>query len=121
MMTNGLLTLTYVKNEPKRSQKSGKFYTMTTLRFHELGDKWISGFGNEQTERWVVGDKVDVEIYEEDYQGKAYTKFRLPKKEWSGSGGGSPSLEPRIAALEARVTAIELLLPSKSTVSSLPF
>lgn len=87
-------TLTYVKNEDKVS-KNGKPYTSTSIKVMELGDVFINGFGNRQTLNWNANDKVMIEIYEEEYNGKTYKKFKAPHP--------NELFEQRIAKLEAAV------------------
>lgn len=89
-------TLTYVKPEQKVSAKTGKPYTIVTIKTQETADAWISGFGNKESDKWQGGDKVDLDVYTEDYNGKTYTKFRM--------------VDPVMAKLadhEARLKALE--------------
>jgi len=70
--------LTYVRNEDKIS-KAGKPYTRCSIKTEGTGDEWIDGFSNESTKSWQVGDEVELELYDDEYQGKVYKKFRTPK------------------------------------------
>lgn len=67
--------LTYVSNTPKVS-KAGKPYTSCSIKTVEHGEEWLNGFGNAQTKSWNPGDEVEVDVYEEEYMGKTYTKFK---------------------------------------------
>lgn len=78
------LTLTYIRNEEKTS-KAGKKYTACSIKTLEHGDKWLNGFGNAQTKDWEErkldlpqGENliVEAEVFEEEYNGQKYTKFR---------------------------------------------
>ena len=80
------ITLTYVSNEEKVSQNNKK-YTACSIRCAEFKNPedptkevWINGFGNSETKTWNTGDTVDVEIYDEEYQGKTYKKFKTLDK-----------------------------------------
>lgn len=73
------LTLTYVKNEDRVSKK-GKPYVSCSLRAIEFGETYINGFGNYETKQWQIGDMIDVEVYDEEYQGKTYKKFKVPNQ-----------------------------------------
>lgn len=84
-------TLTFVNNEKKVS-KNGKPYTSASLKFQELGDVWVNGFGSKTTELWTVGNKITVDLYEEEYNGKVYKKFNALDK--------TDLLEMRVAKLE---------------------
>jgi len=106
------ITLTYVSNEDKIS-KNDKKYTACSIRCAELKnpeddtkEMWINGFGNSETKSWDVGDVVDVELYDEEYNGKTSKKFKTIKKEDQLSG----TLNEVIAKLKetiARVDALE--------------
>lgn len=84
--------ITYVRSEEKVS-KGGKKYTSVSLKTKEYGEnEWINGFGNAATANWKVGDKVQVFIFQEEYNGRVSTKFKTASKE--------DLLEIRIGKLE---------------------
>ncbi len=63
--------------------KNGKPYTRQTLKVESKGDRYISGFLNESTRGFQVGDEVDIVITEAtamDKQGRPYLNWALPKK-----------------------------------------
>jgi len=68
--------LTFVKNEQKTS-KAGKPYTACAIKTEATGNEYLNGFGNKVTATWLEGDEVDIEIYEEEYNGKMYKHFRM--------------------------------------------
>jgi hypothetical protein len=70
------LKIESIKNEDKTS-KNGKPYVACSIK---SGGEYYNGFGNAQTKSWQVGDEVEVETYEEEYNGKMYKKFRVPKE-----------------------------------------
>ena len=58
--------------------KNGRPFARASVRFIEMGEDYFGGFWNDKLEE---GAKVDVEVYEEVYEGKTYKKFRVAKKE----------------------------------------
>ncbi len=44
--------------------KLGKPYERVSIKTEEYGDKWLSGFGNEQNKEWKEGDEVTLEVKE---------------------------------------------------------
>ncbi len=93
------INLTYVKNKEiqyskKENPKTGSPYEyfFCSIRCKELKDSegkevWINGFGNDTTKSWEDslmamdrdnrGLSADVHIYDEDYEGKTYKKFKF--------------------------------------------
>lgn len=86
------VTLTYCNNEKKVS-KAGKPYVSCAIKTQEHGDTWFNGKGNAVTQMWQVGDIVPVTLFDEEYNGKMYKKFR--------------TVDPDIAILEERVIELE--------------
>ena len=63
--------------------KQGKPYSRHTLKIESRGDRFISGFANETSKQWSVGQEVDIIITESDKMdknGKPYLNWSLPKK-----------------------------------------
>ncbi len=63
--------------------KNGKPYTRQTLKVESKGDRYISGFLNDATKGFAIGDEVDIVITEAtavDKQGRPYLNWSLPKK-----------------------------------------
>lgn len=61
----------------------GYSYSRQTLKVESKGDRYISGFLNEATKGFAVGDEVDILITESDKldkNGKPYLNWSLPKK-----------------------------------------
>lgn len=71
------LKIEFIKHEEKTSTKTGKPFTTCSIK---SGGEYYNGFGNAQTKSWQVGDEVEVETYEEEYNGKMYKKFKVPKE-----------------------------------------
>lgn len=75
------LTKIFATNKDKQGNilmsKNNKPYTRMSIKCSEHGDKWISGFQNQQNQNWKEGDRVEV-IIKENGQ---YLNFDVPKKE----------------------------------------
>lgn len=84
-----------IKNETKVSKTSGKNYIICGIK---IDSQWLNGFGSKITEGWQPGMTVEIDVYEEEYNGKMYKKFKLLKKE--------DLLEARISNLEKRLDAV---------------
>lgn len=86
---NNMEKILYVKidstdreGKPLVSAK-GYSYSRQTLKVESKGDRYISGFLNEATKGFAVGDEVDILITESDKldkNGKPYLNWSLPKK-----------------------------------------
>lgn len=103
------LKIESIKNEDKTS-KNGKPYVACSIK---SGGEYYNGFGNAQTKSWQVGDEVEVDIYEEEYNGKMYKKFRVPK-ETDLIKTTLELLGNEILALKDRVGRLEKLLPENA-------
>jgi len=62
--------------------KSGKPYTKCSIKTLDKNKQevWINGFGNNTTKGWADGQEVELDIYQEEYQGKMRLKFRDVKE-----------------------------------------
>lgn len=60
--------------------KSGKTYlACSILTVDKNGvEQWLNGFGNETTKSWRDGQTVELEIYQEEYNGQVKLKFKEP-------------------------------------------
>lgn len=50
-------------NHKEQTSKKGEPYTRCGIKYR---GKWYSGFGDEVTKNWDVGDEVDVDLWEEE-------------------------------------------------------
>src|SRR3990167_2936691 len=68
-----------VKNENKVS-KNGKAYKACSIKtVGKTGvEFWLNSFGNNTTESWQEGQTVELECFEEEYNGKKSWKFKTP-------------------------------------------
>lgn len=93
-------TLQTVKNEKKVSSQ-GNDYIRCSIK---VAGKWYSGFGDENTLQWQPGQQVEVDLFQEEYNGKMYGKFAiLPPN----------PLEERIAHLEKALNQVIKFLKEK--------
>ena len=69
------VTLTGVYREQKTSQRTGKPFTSLRIQTQEHGDKWLSGFGNQDNANWDKGQTVEIEV---EQKGE-YLNFNTPK------------------------------------------
>jgi len=65
--------------------KYNKPYFKVGIQCNEFGDTWINGLMPFNPTNWQ-GTTQDLEVYDEDYQGKTYKKFKLPAKEDKAGG-----------------------------------
>jgi len=67
-----------------------------------------NGFGDERTLNWNKGETVELELFEEEYNGKMQHKFKLPK---AARGGASIDLSGVFEQLGRIETKLDSLLP----------
>lgn len=92
------LTKVFVNDKDKNgnplvSSKTGKPYKKVAIKTEQHGDKWLSGFANDNDEKlfWKEGQEVEIFV-EENGQ---WLNFKTP--------GKIDSLEARVKALEDKV------------------
>tara|TARA_Y100001938_G_scaffold130564_1_gene186664 strand:+ start:292 stop:633 length:342 start_codon:yes stop_codon:yes gene_type:complete len=90
------VVLQHVKVERKVSARTNKPYIAASI---SVDGTWYNGFGNEEMMNWKAGDTKEVELFEEEYNGKMYKKFKVPSR--------LDLLIARVAELEARVSKLE--------------
>lgn len=56
------VTITKTNRKERVSNKTGKTFISLGLMTDKHGERWLSGFENETTKDWKVGDVVDIEI-----------------------------------------------------------
>ncbi len=100
------ITLTFVRRETKVA-KSGKPYVSISLKALEVeqGNAYINGFGRKENEAWKVGDKVNVELSQKEYNGKLYWNFEMPKAE-KPTTNNSLLLDQKLAPINRKLDAI---------------
>lgn len=72
--------LTFVKDTVRTSAKTNKPYTSRSIKTHEHGESYLSGFANKDNAGWKEGDTVEIEVKEVEKEGKKYLNFETPKK-----------------------------------------
>ena len=86
------VVLRNVKAERKVSAKTNKPYIAVSIQVDET---WYNGFGNEEMMSWSAGDTKELELFDEEYNGKMYKKFKVPNR--------LDALIVRVEELEARM------------------
>lgn len=86
------VTLEQVNVKDEQTSKSGKKYRLAGIK---VDSKWYNGFASPEVLNWKAGDTVTVELFQEEYNGSMYDKFKTPNK--------FDILEKRVEALEARM------------------
>ena|SRR3990167_5908962 len=61
--------------------KNDKPFVRVSIKIAEYGEQYISGLWFGENCPWKIGDKIDLEVKEEEYQGKKQLKFEVPNKE----------------------------------------
>lgn len=112
------MKLTFVKNEDKISKK-GNPYIRCLIKTEEHGNTLIDGFGDADTRSWDVGDDVNITVYEEEYKGKTYTKFKKPKCKSIHEGlneykEGMKKISQFCKQLDDRIKHLESYLPDQN-------
>lgn len=71
------ITIQAIKNEDKVSA-NGKNYTRCSIKTVDKNGQelWLNGFGNNTTKSWTKGQTVELDLYQEEYNGKVSWKFK---------------------------------------------
>ena len=104
------------EGKPLVSAKTNKSYTRLVIETEEH-DKPLSGFENQETSKWKVGDSVEIEVKENGQ----YLNFSVPKKEDKIDEKLEMILN-RLVGLKLTVDIIHahIMPPKKATVSDYP-
>lgn len=57
--------------------KYGSYYRVG-IQTEQHGEEWLNGFSNDNPS-WEIGDEINIEVMEEEWNGKMQKKFRLAK------------------------------------------
>lgn len=90
METRAKVHITRTKIEGPKLDKNNKQYYKVGIQTRENGQQWYnSNYFPFNPDRWE-GSEQDVILFDEEYQGKTYQKFKLPPREGGrpGAGGG---------------------------------
>ena len=100
------ITLTFVRRENKIA-KSGKPYVSVSIKAQEVeqGNVYINGFERNENKAWKVGDKINVELSQKEYNGKLYWNFEMPKEEKASTNNGV-LLDQKLAPINRKLDAI---------------
>lgn len=106
------LTITKVSSSDKSKDgkplinKFGKPFFKVGIQTNEYGSTWLNGLMPFSPDRWE-GTTQELEVYDEEYQGKTYKKFKLPPRD---KGGMSDAQYQTILAEIRAVNANVLIL-----------
>ena len=92
--------------------KNGKSYKLARAKF-EGDDQIRTGFGNYTMNSWEPGMTVQVELFEEEWNGNMYPKFKAPS--------ATDVLAAQVKDLEARVAKLEGGTTAEKGPDDLPF
>ena len=90
------VVLQNVKAERKVSAKTNKPYIAVSI---QVDGTWHNGFGNEEMMKWSAGETKELELFDEEYNGKMYKKFKVPNR--------FDELLARVAELEIKLAKLE--------------
>ena len=68
------------KDGIKLVSKNGNPFYKVGIQVSEYGEQWINGLVFETAPAWKEGDRVDLEIADQEYNGKTSKKFEIPSK-----------------------------------------
>lgn len=88
-----------VNVKPKGVSKKGNEYWPIGIAFE---NKWYNGFVNSEAEIPKEGEPITIDVFQEEYLGKMYDKFKLPSKTDQVAVKTS-NLEERVKRLEDAV------------------
>lgn len=72
------ITIKGVNHKEVQKKDGSVFLTCGILTDLNGKEEWINGYGNARTQALNKGESIFLDIYEEEYNGKVYKKFRLP-------------------------------------------
>jgi hypothetical protein len=85
--------------------KFGKPMWNTNVKISARPDVWINGLAFREPSDWV-GKTLALELYTEEYKGKAYPKFKLPPRPGGGGGLNDQKLDRIIELLTMILGAV---------------
>lgn len=111
------LTLTRVTatdTDKQGNELKGKYgpFWRVGIQTAEFPDTWINGFTKKKPE-WKEGDVVELDVRDEEYNGKMQKKFSFPKKETGVSDEKLETLLNGQVAIRLQLNTIEGLLRGK--------
>lgn len=100
------------QGEPLKT-RDGRLYTRVTIKTEEHGDKMISGFENEITKSWNIGDEVDIKV---EQKGE-YLNFSTPKKDDAVNSKLEQILNG-ITSIKLKLTNMEANMPKLTSAGT---
>lgn len=113
METKTKVHITRCKIEGPKLDKNNKQYWKVGIQTRENGEQWFnSNYFPFNPDRWEGTDQ-EVILYDEEYQGKTYKKFKLPPREFKG-GAADPRVYTELVAIRTEITMLRQLLEAKN-------
>src|SRR6266851_4411642 len=66
------------KHGNRYKTRDGRPFARASVQFQETGDVWFGGFWSDALQE---GSSIQAELFEEEYQGKNYKKFKIARQE----------------------------------------
>jgi len=105
------LTIKKITKNQKISKKTNNPYTSIGLLTEEYGDKqWINGFGNKQNEDWKIGDVINVELTQGEYNGNKTLNFSMIDEKENNSNKSDDRIINALREIYTKLQEIEKLI-----------
>jgi hypothetical protein len=106
------------KSGNRYKTKDGRPFARASVQFQETGAEWFGGFWSDGLQE---GSKVHAELFEEEYQGRTYQKFKIARQE-DKRDGKLDTILYRLAGLERELQIVKSETPQKrEAVSAFAF
>lgn len=99
------------KNGNRYKTKGGRPFARASVQFQETGDEWFGGFWSDGLQE---GARIQAEVFEEEYQGKTYKKFKIARPEDTNDAKLETILN-RLMGLQLELQIIKSAVLSEST------
>jgi hypothetical protein len=99
------------KNGNRYKTKDGRPFARASVQFQETGDEWFGGFWSDALQE---GSMIQAELFEEEYQGKIYKKFKIARPEDTNDAKLETILN-RLMGLQLESQIIKSAVLSEST------
>ena len=106
------------KNGKPFISKKGQPFKKVTIQANE---KWYSCFQGQWNSGWKVGDTIEVEVEEKEFNGNTYYNIKAPNK--GGFGGNTQAIEGLLGSIDAKLSRLIELAQKKTADPSedIPF
>ncbi len=104
--------ITKISRKERVSKRTGKPFTSLGILTEEYGERWLSGFDGKETERWVVGNTVDIEVEDTG----EYLNFSVPRKDSSPAASNGATAELKNMLTFKIVPLVEEVLANQTRI-----